>query len=67
MASNAERPLRKRFQEGIAGLLPAYFALVMATGIIAIAVWLLGVPALAAWLATFVGLGRMLVRGLRTA
>ncbi|MCL4859195.1 MAG: tellurite resistance/C4-dicarboxylate transporter family protein [Caldilineaceae bacterium] len=54
MASNAEPPLRKRFQEGVAGLLPAYFALVMATGIIAIAVWLLGVPILA-WLLLIVG------------
>lgn len=54
MASNADRSLRKHFQEGVAGLLPAYFALVMATGIIAIAAWLLGVPALA-WLLLVIG------------
>lgn len=54
MASNADPSLRKRFQEGVAGLLPAYFALVMATGIIAVAVWLLGVPILA-WLLLVVG------------
>lgn len=54
MASNADRPLHTRFQEGVAGLLPAYFALVMATGILAIATWLLGVPLLG-WF--FLGVG----------
>jgi tellurite resistance protein TehA-like permease len=54
MVSNTDQLLRKRFQEGVAGLLPAYFALVMATGVLAIATWLLGVPVLG-WL--FLGVG----------
>lgn len=46
MASNANVSLSQRLQSGIANLLPAYFALVMATGIIAIATHLLGIPGL---------------------
>jgi tellurite resistance protein TehA-like permease len=46
MASNAELSLAGRLQAGIAHLLPAYFALVMATGIIAIASRLLSIPVL---------------------
>jgi tellurite resistance protein TehA-like permease len=46
MASNANSSFPQRLQHGIAGLLPAYFALVMATGIIAIATHLLGIPML---------------------
>lgn len=45
MASNANaRLLPAAVQTGIANLLPAYFALVMATGIIAIGAHLLGLP-----------------------
>ena len=39
MTSNVNVSLSQRLQIGIANLLPAYFALVMATGIIAIATW----------------------------
>lgn len=44
MASNINSPLPASLQAGIANLLPAYFALVMATGIIAIGARLLGLP-----------------------
>ncbi len=42
MASNIKPSLAQQLQNGIANLLPAYFALVMATGIIAIACRLIG-------------------------
>jgi tellurite resistance protein TehA-like permease len=54
MASNADLPFSKRLQAGIADLLPAYFALVMATGILAIASRLLGFPVLD-WLFLVIG------------
>lgn len=46
LALNAELLLPRPLAHGIATLLPAYFALVMATGIIAIATRLLGLPVL---------------------
>jgi tellurite resistance protein TehA-like permease len=46
MALNIEPWLQRRVAVGVASLLPAYFALVMATGIMAIATHLLGIPVL---------------------
>jgi tellurite resistance protein TehA-like permease len=46
MASNAN-PLRVRLAAGVANLFPGYFALVMATGIISIATFLLGMQPIA--------------------
>jgi len=46
MASNVNVSLSQRLAAGVATLLPAYFALVMATSIIAIATHLLGIPGL---------------------
>src|SRR5688572_18152698 len=46
MVSNANSSPLQRLRSSIATLLPAYFALVMATGIMAIATHLLGFPGL---------------------
>lgn len=54
MVSNAKTLLPPTLQAGIANLLPAYFALVMATGIIAIGAHLLGLPWLD-WLLLSIG------------
>jgi tellurite resistance protein TehA-like permease len=54
MVSNAESSLAQRLQTGVATLLPAYFAMVMATGILAIAMRLLGLPLLD-WFLLLVG------------
>ena len=56
MTSNVNVFLSQRLQIGIANLLPAYFALVMATGIIAIATHLLGIPGLDWFLLAVAGL-----------
>ncbi len=56
MASNANGSLPERLEAGIANLLPAYFSLVMATGILAIATHLLGIPALDWFLLVVAGL-----------
>jgi tellurite resistance protein TehA-like permease len=42
--------VRERLREGIRGLHPAYFALVMATGIVSLAAHAMGLPAIARWL-----------------
>lgn len=64
MASNANVSLSQRLQSGIANLLPAYFALVMATGIIAIATHLLGIPGLDWFLLAVAGITYVVLFGL---
>lgn len=39
--------MRSRIADSVANLFPGYFALVMATGIVSVAAWLLGMPVLA--------------------
>ncbi|MCI0398463.1 MAG: tellurite resistance/C4-dicarboxylate transporter family protein [Chloroflexi bacterium] len=46
MALNGEKPFSGRLRQGIAHLFPGYFALVMATGIVSIATFLLQIPVL---------------------
>lgn len=64
MVLNAKRSLTGRFQAGIANLLPAYFALVMATGILAIATRLLSLPVLDWLLLVISGIAYLLLWGL---
>jgi tellurite resistance protein TehA-like permease len=64
MVLNVEPRLQGRFAAAIADLLPAYFALVMATGIIAIATRLLGIPVLDWCLLLMGGVGYVILWGL---
>ncbi|MDQ3250107.1 MAG: tellurite resistance/C4-dicarboxylate transporter family protein, partial [Chloroflexota bacterium] len=64
MASNANVALSQRLEAGIANLLPAYFALVMATGIIAIATHLLDIPGLDWFLLAVAGIAYVVLFGL---
>ncbi len=64
MTSNVNNSLSQRLQIGIANLLPAYFALVMATGIIAIATHLLGIPGLDWFLLAVAGIAYVVLFGL---
>jgi tellurite resistance protein TehA-like permease len=64
MALNVEPRLQRRLAAGITTLLPAYFALVMATGIIAIATRLLGIPVLDWFLLLVAGVAYVILWGL---
>jgi hypothetical protein len=64
MASNVEPRLQRRLAAAVANLLPAYFALVMATGIMAIAMRLLGIPVLDWCLLLVSGVGYAILGGL---
>lgn len=64
MVLNVKPRLQSRFATGVADLLPAYFALVMATGIIAIATRLLGIPVLDWCLLLVGGAGYVILWGL---